>query len=87
MRNGRSNVRTQEGFSGEVIFELHLEGRGGMGPEDKTERNTPYGGGKRQKPWGVGTSGSLENMKVLEGRRGLACAPLGFLSEAGAMFC
>lgn len=32
---------TQEGFSGEVIFELDLEGRGGMDPEDKTERNIP----------------------------------------------
>lgn len=54
MRNGRSNVRTQEGFSEEVIFELHFEGRGGMGLENKTERNTPNGGGKAAEAQGCG---------------------------------
>lgn len=29
------------GFSGEVIFELHLEGRVDVDQEDKTEKNIP----------------------------------------------
>lgn len=43
--------------------------------------------GRLQRPRGVGTSGSLGNTEVLEGRRGLARAPLRFLSEAGTAFC
>ena len=37
----REPCETQEGFSGEVIFELALEGRGRMDLEEKTERNIP----------------------------------------------